>query len=144
MCQAANCSIAQCNSLPLAHGCLLPKPSSHSLLFLHFAFPATTDCRSVLVHCADLHILSKNTNSSNFVENEQLTWPIQTWTNYCFGGDKNSSAGMKAFIWQNLLQLKWRTCYGMRDSCLFTPTEGGRGSECSYVHTAHLPASVWV
>lgn len=51
---------------------------------------------------------------------------------------------MKAFIRQNLLQLKWRTCYGMRDTCLFTPTEGGRGSECSHVHAAHLPASVWV
>lgn len=55
-----------------------------------------------------------NTNSSNTVENEQLTWLRQTWRDYCtsaelFFWDKNSSAGMKAFICQTLLQLKWRT-----------------------------------
>lgn len=57
----------------------------------------------------------KNTNASNFVEKEQLTWLTQTWMDYwssaeLFFWDKNSSAGMKAFICQTLLQLKWRTC----------------------------------
>lgn len=57
----------------------------------------------------------KNTNASNLVENEQLTWLTQTWMDYwsfaeLFFWNKNSSAGMKAFICQTLLQLKWRTC----------------------------------
>lgn len=91
----------------------------------------------------------KNTNSSNFVENERLTWLIRTPTDYrsaaeLFFRDKNSSAGIKAFICQTFSQLKWRTCYRIMDTCVFTPTEGGLGLKCSHVNIAHLPASMWI
>lgn len=99
-------------------GYLFVLPKSHRswwLLLLNFVFPITMSCRSALVNWSNLRFFLKNTNASNFVENKQLTWLTQTWMDYwssaeLFFWDKNSSAGMKAFICQTLLQLKWRTC----------------------------------
>lgn len=75
----------------------------------------------------------KNTHSSNFVENQQLTCLIQTWTDYCCCGtgfgDKNQLCSDKNLPVSNPFTAKIENmCYHITDTCLFTPTEEGLSS----------------
>ena len=90
----------------------------------------------------------KNINSSNFVENGQLTWLIQTWTDCCSSAElffwvKNSTAGMKAFICQSLSQLKWRTCAIAWWTHAYLHQLKEAWVQNVHVNIAHLPASMW-
>lgn len=100
---------------PFAWSCNVQKPQVSVTAAAQFCISNYHELQICFSELFQPALFLKNTNASNFVENGQLTWLTQTWMDYwssaeLFFWDKNSSAGMKAFICQTLLQLKWRTC----------------------------------